>query len=78
MATFWPDGLCKAELYVVRDCRNTELVDLPDNAVCALADDILDVILVRHVEGDFPRSTSLTWLARHDELEDQRSWYVRG
>jgi hypothetical protein len=33
-----------------------DMFDLPDNTVGTFTDDILDLVLVGHVEGDLPRS----------------------
>lgn len=40
-------------------------VDLPDDSICALTDHVLNVVLLRHIEGDFPRAAAACWCARH-------------
>lgn len=69
MATFCPDGLCIAELgrgerkgqqfesFYPR-VRGSEFAsqDLPDNTISSLADDILNVVLLAHIEGDLARA----------------------
>jgi hypothetical protein len=66
MATFWPDGLCSAELFLVSGCgAGSASFHVPDDTVCALSDDVLDVILLRDVERDFPRATAPSRCARH-------------
>jgi hypothetical protein len=62
MATFWPDGLWSAELSHVNSClADTDRPNLPNNTVCALSYDILDVVLLRHIEGNLPRATAPRW-----------------
>ncbi len=62
------------------DCRavmvslveTTEAFDSPDDTISALTDYILNIILLRDIEGDFPRA----WrdlLAGHDECFDSYS-----
>jgi len=51
MATFCPEGLCRAELESVRQVMGTYCrIDLPNDAVSAFADDILNVVLIRNIE----------------------------
>jgi hypothetical protein len=68
MATFWPDGLCRAELAMVSGAMTGGIQDShnsPDDTVGALAYHILDIILFRHIEGDLPGATAPSWGARH-------------
>jgi hypothetical protein len=66
MATFWPDGLCSAELFLVSGCgAGSTSFHVPDDSVCALSDDVLDVILLRDVERDFPGATAPSRCAGH-------------
>ena len=66
MATFWPEGLCSAELFLVSRCgAGRASFDVPDDTVCALSNDVLDVILLRDVERDFPGATAPSRCARH-------------
>ena len=58
MATFWPEGLCNAELLNVSITglghgKYLETMGIPYNAVCALSYDILDVVLIGDIEGYF-------------------------
>jgi hypothetical protein len=63
IATFWPEGLCRAELpsklslavrtyYETTQKLTSEDNDLPDNTICTFANDILNVILLRDIERD--------------------------
>lgn len=53
MATFWPEGLWMAELDgQLGRCIWT--LNVPDHAVGTFSNDILDFILVGHIEGDLP------------------------
>jgi hypothetical protein len=63
MATFWPDGLCSAELSLYqRWCPHGDpWWCSPYYAVCAFADYILDVVLLRYVEGYLPRAAASCW-----------------
>lgn len=60
MATFWPEGLCSAELYHGKGLRQRVSkcqiggCSLPDYSICALSDYILDIVLLRHIERDLP------------------------
>lgn len=74
MATFWPEGLCIAELGGgrVSDQRSffkvTRASDSPDNSIGALADDILNVVLLAHIEGDLAGASRVGRLSsRHSE-----------
>ena len=40
--------------------------NLPDDTICTLSNNVLDIILIRHVEGNLARSTRLP---RHGEGE---------
>lgn len=55
MATFWPDGLCSAELDNVSNILRFLALVLPDNTISSLSNHILNVILIRHIERDLPR-----------------------
>lgn len=48
---------------------------LPDHSVRTFADDILDIILVTHIEGDFPRTSRRRLVGHVDVLDvwSQRS-----
>lgn len=57
MATFWPEGLCMAELgkMVSHDNQCTtpdKAPDSPDDTIGTFADDVLNVILLADVERD--------------------------
>jgi len=63
MATFWPDGLCSAELFLGQRLLGSRIdegmrVNLPDDSVGAFADYILDVVLFRDIEGNLPRAAT--------------------
>ena len=65
IATFWPEGLWSAELLNISTCYPRSLLlygDLPYNAVGTLSNDILNVILIRDVEGDLSRPAWWRWL----------------
>lgn len=70
MATFWPEGLCSAELSIISSRSDSAFLEnhSPDDAICALSHDILDVVLLRHVERDLSRAPAgCSGLARHGE-----------
>lgn len=52
IATFWPEGLCRAELLPlsVQAARCLEDHNLPNDTVGTFTNDILDVVLVRYIE----------------------------
>src|SRR5688572_4479414 len=56
IATFWPDGLWTAELREVSldtgGSTATNVANLPDNAIGAFANDILNIILLADIEGN--------------------------
>lgn len=63
MATFWPDGLCRAEL--ADSIRGSTYLtfynfDIPDDSVCTLPNDVLYLILIRNVEADLPRGRTVS------------------
>ena len=72
MATFWPEGLWRAELETnkVRRQASKDVVPekqyeyLPNHAISTLSYHILDLILIRDIEGDLPR-IALLLAARH-------------
>jgi hypothetical protein len=52
---------------MVSSCpADTDRSNLPNNTVCALAYDILDIVLLRHVEGNLPGAAAA------------RRWHVGG
>lgn len=58
IATFWPEGLCNAELSMSAvNLTYTGGHQLPDDAVCALANNILDIVLIGDIEGDLSRAS---------------------
>ena len=65
IATFWPEGLWSAELPTVSKLYPRSLSsygDVPYNAVGTLSNDILNVILIRDIEGDLSRPARWRWL----------------
>ena len=57
MATFWPEGLWIAELKTVSGAPENSGYGLPDDTVRALANHILNLILVGYIERDLSRSS---------------------
>lgn len=65
IATFWPEGLWSAELLSLSTCcprAFSPYGGLPHNAVGTLSHDILNVILIRDIEGDLSRPAWWRWL----------------
>lgn len=65
IATFWPEGLWSAELLSISTSRPIALLSysgLPHNTVGTLSNDILDIILIRDIEGDLSRPAWRRWL----------------
>ena len=65
IATFWPDGLWRAELLSISIYCPISLLPhsgLPYNAVGTLSNHILYIILIRDIEGDFSRAAWWRWL----------------
>ena len=64
IATFCPEGLCRAELECVSGSATGphRRIDLPNDAVSAFADDILNVVLIRNIEGNLSRTSRRRWL----------------
>ena len=68
IATFCPDGLWSAELPRCQRVKTTAgcaVCNLPDNAVSALTNYILNVVLFGYIEGDLPGATAPSRRARH-------------
>lgn len=59
MATFWPEGLCSAELETSGAIVHRYWKNIPHNTVSALSNYILDIILIRYIERDLPRAAGL-------------------
>lgn len=65
IATFWPEGLWSAELLCISTYCPIWLSlygGLPYNAVGTLSNHVLNVILVRDVEGDLSGPAWWRWL----------------
>jgi hypothetical protein len=59
MATFWLEGLCSAELESISEAhKRIHQANLPNDSIGSFSDDILNVVLVRHIERDLSRPSA--------------------
>ena len=70
MATFWPEGLWTAELYEVSMSFGGDIKrpmpNVPNDTIGALANDILNIVLLTDIEGNLAGPAPILCVAHPD------------